>query len=394
MPVKRDPRTGRWFFRAVVKYPDGRRERIFGTPGVPGAYQDLANTKAGAIEAENRAKAEARHGTPSTPNNNQPKESPTLREYAETFLANYLPGQKPSELKSKRQILDGHLLPAFGTMALDEIRQTDVDAFAARELRRKSRKTGKPVSRKTVNNRLAVLSTLLLYAHNNELISEPTIRCFVGGGVKSVDAHVLPVPAADVVRLLRAATDDRLRVAVLLAAEAGLRIGEIRGLQWGDIKGGTLRVARAVDSDGNVGLPKHDKRRTVPLSAALTIALRDLPRRGLWVVSTPDGGMLGYCAARDALRTLYVTAAVEAPTSEAGISMPWHSLRHTFGTECAGRGVPLPVLQELMGHTDIKTTLRYVTVSEVQKHEAIALAFGRGSHMAAALSNERQPREK
>lgn len=38
---------------------------------------------------------------------------------------------------------------------------------------------------------------------------------------------------------------------------------------------------------------------------------------------------------------------------------PLQCLRHTFGTVIAGR-VPLPVLQRLMGHADVKTTLRYV----------------------------------
>ena len=56
--------------------------------------------------------------------------------------------------------------------------------------------------------------------------------------------------------------------------------------------------------------------------------------------------------------------------------MPWHSLRHTFGTECAARGVPVPTIKELMGHSDIKTTMRYVTVTESQRDEAIELAFG------------------
>lgn len=55
---------------------------------------------------------------------------------------------------------------------------------------------------------------------------------------------------------------------------------------------------------------------------------------------------------------------------------PWHSLRHTFGTECASRGVPITTLQELMGHEDIETTRRYVTVTRDHKHAGIALAFG------------------
>ena len=34
-----------------------------------------------------------------------------------------------------------------------------------------------------------------------------------------------------------------------------------------------------------------------------------------------------------------------------------HSLRHTFGTRCAEAGMPPKVLQEIMGHTDIKITM-------------------------------------
>jgi integrase len=73
---------------------------------------------------------------------------------------------------------------------------------------------------------------------------------------------------------------------------------------------------------------------------------------------------------------------------------PAPCLRHTFGTEAAGASVPLPVLQELMGHKAIETTLRYVDVSDRQKQDAIALAFGvRGSHLAAAAGVRRQAPE-
>jgi len=54
MSVKRDVRTGRWFFRTVIHFSDGKR-RVFGTPGIPGPYHDLSPSKAGAEEAERRA---------------------------------------------------------------------------------------------------------------------------------------------------------------------------------------------------------------------------------------------------------------------------------------------------------------------------------------------------
>ncbi len=37
----------------------------------------------------------------------------------------------------------------------------------------------------------------------------------------------------------------------------------------------------------------------------------------------------------------------------------FHDLRHTFGTRMAAQGMPMRVLQELMGHRDFKTTLIY-----------------------------------
>lgn len=365
MPAYLDPRDERWRYRKWVALPNGTRTRITGTPATntkkaaedaerlhvlrvtnPGLVPELATSSASATR----------------------KEVPTIREYMKEFMAGYLPDQKPRERGSKEQILNGHILPAFGMLRLDEILQKHVDAFVKRELKR-------GIARKTINNRLAVLSSLLKYAHENKLIERPTLRLHLKRGGRK-DAPIIAVASEDVQRLVRAATDERYRVAVLLAAEAGLRIGEILGLQWGDLQDAELRVRRAVDSLGNVGLPKHDKTREVPLSPALARELGRMRRRGLWVVSTLDGGMLSYWAAVDAVRALYVRAGVDVPESETGETMPWHSLRHSFGTDCARRGVPLGTLKELMGHEKIETTLRYVQVTNEAKHQAIAQAFG------------------
>jgi len=58
------------------------------------------------------------------------KEVPTVREYAVVFMSHYLSNQKPSERVSKESILKGQLLPYFGDLRLDQIRQANVDAFA------------------------------------------------------------------------------------------------------------------------------------------------------------------------------------------------------------------------------------------------------------------------
>jgi integrase len=52
-----------------------------------------------------------------------------------------------------------------------------------------------------------------------------------------------------------------------------------------------------------------------------------------------------------------------------------HRFRHTYGTDMARAGVGMPVLQQLMGHTDFETTLRYINLSL----EDIAEEFQRAS---------------
>ncbi len=362
MPVRRDPRTGRPFFRAVVKLPDGSRQRIYGVPGVPGPYADLGANREGAKEAERRAIAELMTGKPARAAAPAKKEVPTIQSYSETFLVSYVPTlTKPSARKSLQRDI-ASIVNAFGALRLDEIRQIDVDTFVGAEKRRK-------MAVKTINNRLSGLSSLIKYAVTNGVIPPPSppLQCKIDGQVGEVEA----VPMEHVERLLESATDDRYRVAVLLGAEAGLRAGEILGLQWGDLRDRQLTVRRAIDKDTReVVAPKHNKVRTVPLSPRLEAALESLPRLGLWVVSRQDGDLLSYWALLEAIGALYDRAGVPRP------EMPIHGLRHTFGTVMAGQGVPLPTLKELMGHSEIVTTMRYVSVNEQQKRDAIAAVWG------------------
>ncbi len=71
----------------------------------------------------------------------------------------------------------------------------------------------------------------------------------------------------------------------------------------------------------------------------------------------------------EAVAALYARAGVPKPPK------PLHFLRRSFGTVMARR-VPLGVLQRLMGHSEISTTMRYVDVGEDDKRNAIATVFG------------------
>lgn len=360
MAAYRDKRDGTWRYRKWIKTPAGRRIRITGTPPT--------DTKVAAESAErahiDRVMNPERYAAQASKAASDEEEVPTVEEFAPRFEAEYLPRSKPTERRSKKSIINGEggLVQFFGPLRLDEINQSHVNKYVV----------SMKVSTKTINNKLTVLSTMLRYAHALGVIPAPKVKCHI----KSMSPDIVAVPAQDVARLLGASRSRWMSVAVLLATEAGLRVGEIRGLQWTDIKAGQLTVRRAIDQAENVTTPKHDKRRSVPLSPALVAALDELPKHGLWVLSTYDGSSFTYDETLAAINALYSRAEVDVPRSETGVTMPWHSLRHTFGTELAARGVPIPVIKELMGHASIATTMRYVTVTGPQLDSAIALAFG------------------
>lgn len=294
--------------------------------------------------------------------------APTIGEYADTFLDNYAAAHKPSAQLAKRRILKHHLVPFFGPMPLDAIRQEDVDKLVALLLRGKR-------SRKTVNNITAVLSSLLRYAVKNKVIGAIDLTF----NIKSQDAEIVAVAAGDVDKLVSACTDARYRAAILLAADAGLRIGEIRALQWPDVNdiAREITVSRSFDRTNALSETKGWERRVLPISERLWAALRALDRKTRYVVGHLVGDRpLRYDGVRDAILAVYARAEVKPPPK------PWHSLRHTFCTELARVGVPVNVIKELAGHKSIETTLRYMHSDRAQKREAIdALrAFSSAAH--------------
>jgi integrase len=146
-------------------------------------------------------------------------------------------------------------------------------------------------------------------------------------------------------------------VAACLAGDAGLRIGEIRALDWKDIDfvGGTITVARQMGL-GIIGTPKGRTRRTVPITPFLRDALKgpEVIRRG-FLVRHPDGSPM---TDRQTAEASYKICR-RAGLPERG----WHTLRHTFGTHAAMFGANPWRLQAWMGHKRIDETMRYVHVA-------------------------------
>jgi len=175
----------------------------------------------------------------------------------------------------------------------------------------------------------------------------------------------------DIIRLLRASRDLLDRVIVLLLAETGLRSSELLGLQVKDIDldSGEIIVRNA----------KYGKERIVFLGEESKRILRefiDLKRLG------PEDRIvrLSYQALYKRLKRLAKDAGLPVEKVRP------HVLRHTFATEALRRGMSLPALQRILGHSDIKITQVYLhLVKEDVKREYLNV-FSNLSHYDVGFS--------
>ena len=254
-----------------------------------------------------------------------------------------------------------HLEPEFGSMRLDEIDIGAINRFRASLLQKK-------LSKKRINNILAVLSKALRYADDVSLIAAPRKIGLLKVERPEIEAWDLEQYA----RILAAAKQESQAIyaAACLAGEAGLRVGEVKGLRWRE---DVDMVARTVTVNqqmlrGVVGTPKGRTRRTIPMTATLYEALRALEvvREGYVVLDHIGRGETGRAKCQENV----VKRLMERLCRKAGLpEQGWHRLRHSFGTHAAMFGVNPWRLMTWMGHKRIDETMLYVHVAEQHQRE-------------------------
>jgi integrase len=339
-------------------YPDG-------TPFRRRLKAPVESKSAAKRWGEARESAFLREPSPSERPPEEPeKEVPTLDDFGPRFIENYARAnrQKASGIASKESALKIHLYPLFGSKRLDAITDEDVQAL-------KSALSIK--SPKTVNNVLTVLSKLLKVAVKWKVIK--TMPC-------AVELLKVPPPVPKFYEfsqyraLVEAAgrVDTRSVVVALLGGDAGLRRGEMIGLRWVDVdfRRRQLVIQQAVWK-GIVDTPKSGRGRVVPMTDALFAALqrqRHLCGERVLYREGDDGKPVP--VTEKVLRS-YLSAAQRRAGLPATGAL--HILRHTFCSHLAMRGAPAKAIQELAGHEDLTTTLRYMHLSPSAREGAIKL---------------------
>ena len=145
---------------------------------------------------------------------------------------------------------------------------------------------------------------------------------------------------------------DHLTPAILISLNTGLRRGELTALTWEDVnleaRMLTVRAAAA----------KSGKSRHVPLNNEAMMVLQQ------WQRQQPTGRLFPVRSFKTAWGALMATAKID--------NFRWHDMRHDFASRLVMAGVDLNTVRELMGHADLKMTLRYAHLAPAHLAEAVA----------------------
>lgn len=161
-----------------------------------------------------------------------------------------------------------------------------------------------------------------------------------------------------------------------------MRQGELKGLQWSSIDwlNRTIVVRHSYsDYAKALGSPKGNRERHIPMDIDVLELLAARKRDSGYVFLDESGKPFDHYR---------LSAALEQVCQASGLrKIGWHTLRHSFASHLAMNGTPLNIVQMLLGHVSIATTMRYAHVAPSALRAAIALANPR----SAGNANDGQP---
>ncbi len=302
-------------------------------------------------------------------------------EFADKWLQDYAAGSvKPLTLRRYRSIVSCYLKSAFAGFLLADISTEHVQGFLSRALRERR------VAPRTVNQALAVLKVMLKHAKRWHYLRENPSE-----GVKPlrVEPKEMDYLKPNEVRLLLQQADEPYRTLFLTAILTGMRLGELLGLQWGDIDwtANLIHVRRSLywcDGDELAEAPQKDVdavswRFSTPKSRRSIRAIVMSPRlrealefHRINGPESPQG--LVFCTRQGTPmdRPNMVRREFWPTLARARLRrVRFHDLRHTYTSLLIAQGAHVKFIQSQLGHSSVQTTIdRYGHLLPEMQHSA------------------------
>lgn len=222
----------------------------------------------------------------------------------------------------------------------------------------------------TVNNHLRILSKILSLAVDAELLeSNP---CFRVKKLRPNNRRLRVLSLEEEARLFENMIGNELLQRIIyVALHTGLRRGEIFNLRWEDLDFSRNRIV--------VRKTKSSTERFVPMNAEIKNVLFPIKETNGFVFPSPrTGGKL-----------FDLKKGFRKAVDDAGIvNFRFHDLRHTFATRLSDNNVDVVVLQRILGHSDVRTTMIYTHAADEAMHIAVGKLNRKNEHFCNVYATE------
>ena len=274
---------------------------------------------------------------------------------------------KRSTFAAYTLLIENHILPSFGEMALVE--EQDVQTFVFRKL-------NEGLSHKTIKDILIVLKMILRFGAKNQMteyrqidIKFPTER----------DKHSIDIlnrsHQKQIMEYIRLHFTFK-NLGIYICLSAGMRIGEICALTWDDldVENGIIHVRKTIQriyvieehrkyTEVILDTPKtKNSIREIPMTKNLLKMIRPIKKivNGNFYVLTNEPKPTEPRTYRNYYKQFMQSLGLPL--------MKFHGLRHSFATRCIESKCDFKTVSVLLGHSNISTTLNlYVHPNLEQK---------------------------
>lgn len=328
----------------------------------------------------------------------------------EWFTVRKRPGLSPSSVEAYRTALNVHILPVFGERMLRSISPVELQEFV-------NGFAGSSSTKITMIQ--STIKSIFAAAFDDRVLTyDPAIHLKKPAAKETAEKRALTSDERVRVETVCETHEDGLYLALLYYL--GVRPGEARGLQWGDIdwSEGFIHIQRDVDYKAGATAGKLKTKssdRLLPLPQKLSALL--WPQRGLpsaYILTAPvSGGSLSKTSAERAWLRLMIACGMAEPLSppqQADVSDPPkddrsardlrrlykplitpHTLRHNYATMCWENDIDVYSAMRLLGHSSIKTTMdiyTHLTDSQLEKMSEMV------DDMFSATQSQTMPNKK
>ena len=278
----------------------------------------------------------------------------TVKGLAETWLRDYKEKEvRESSYLTISRAVTCHIIPELGSLKVREVKPAHIKHFM---------NSMSDLAHNSQRNILGITRAVFNVAVENEMIlRNPCVGSIKPSG--EAPKEKVPLTPEQTQVMLDKARGTKIHLFVLLGFYAGLRRGELLGLQWNDINftEGTVSVKRSVaptkDNPGGelcATLKSDAAERTIPLPWPVIEEIRAAKAKSKSLFLTPgsDGGIMKFTSLEHHWKQLMKGLSFSATP---------HLMRHTRITRWFEQGLDLKEIQYLAGHASLDMTLGIYT---------------------------------